>query len=57
MVRPTDATLNNDLTQYTFAISKFIVGHKIKVQTDFSLLQEATKADTYLARLQFELSL
>ncbi|MCG8307793.1 MAG: OprO/OprP family phosphate-selective porin [Cytophagales bacterium] len=46
-----------DLTQYTIAFSKFIVGHKIKVQTDFSWLQEESKPTTHIYRFQFELSL
>ncbi len=56
-VRPQESSVNNDLTEYTFALSKFIVGHSIKAQTDFSIYQEAGKPVTHIYRLQFEISL
>lgn len=56
-VRPDVNTPYNDQTQYTVALSKYIVGHSIKVQTDFSWLQEDNKPLTHIYRLQFELSL
>lgn len=56
-VRPQEGSVFTDLTQYTFALSKYIVGHSIKVQTDFSILQEQNKPITHIYRLQFELSL
>lgn len=56
-IRPQEDSPYNDLTQYTAALSKFIVGHSIKVQTDFSWLQEQNKPMTHIYRLQFELSL
>ncbi len=55
-VRPESETVNHALTQYTFALSKYIVGHNIKAQTDFSILQERGKPVTHIYRLQFELS-
>ncbi len=55
-VRPLEKTSFNDLTQYTFALSKYIVGHSIKVQTDFSILKEEHKPITHIYRLQLELS-
>lgn len=56
-VRPLEGSPNNDLTEYTFAFSKYIVGHSIKAQTDFSILQEQGKPVTHIYRLQFEISL
>lgn len=56
-VRPQEGSVFNDLTEYTFALSKFIVGHSIKAQTDFSILQEQGKPVTHIYRLQFEISL
>jgi len=56
-VRPLEETSFNDLTEYTFVLSKYLVGHKIKVQTDFSFLKEEQKPMTHIYRLQFELSL
>ncbi len=56
-VRPQEGSAFTDLTEYTFALSKYIVGHNIKVQTDFSILKEANKPVTHIYRLQFELAL
>lgn len=56
-VRPQEGSVYNDLTEYTFALSKYIVGHSIKAQTDFSILQEQGKPVTHIYRLQFEISL
>jgi len=48
---------NNNLKEYTVGLSKYIVGHKIKVQTDYSILKESPNITRSLYRLQFELSL
>ncbi len=56
VITPEKATLNNKLEQYTFGISRYIVGHSLKVQSDFSLLRENSKADKLLYRLQVEMS-
>lgn len=42
-------------TQYTFGVSKYIVGHKLKVQTDVSYLDLAENSSDVMWRLQFEL--
>ncbi|MCB0707307.1 MAG: hypothetical protein KDC34_18450, partial [Saprospiraceae bacterium] len=39
---------------YTIAISKYIVGHKLKVQTDFSYFDRATSLDSFMWRTQAE---
>lgn len=54
-VTPEVATGNNELNQYTVGLSKYFVGHSLKVQTDISLLEEATKEDELMFRLQLEL--
>lgn len=41
--------------QYTFGVSKFIVGHSLKVQTDISLIDIANQGDQVLYRLQFDI--
>lgn len=41
---------------YTSGISKYIDGHNLKVQSDFSMILEGEMEQSYLARLQFELS-
>ena len=41
--------------QYTLGLSKFIVGHSLKVQTDVSLIEVANRGDEVLCRLQFDI--
>lgn len=42
-------------SQYTLGLSKFIVGHSLKVQTDISLIDVANQGDKVLYRLQFDI--
>ncbi|MDG1571310.1 porin [Robiginitalea sp. M366] len=42
-------------TQYTLGLSRYIVGHKLKVQTDFSYLDFAGNANELMWRLQMDL--
>ncbi len=55
-VHPEKRTLNNELEQFTLGLSKYVVGHNLKVQSDFSLLKEEHKADRFQVRVQVELS-
>ena len=55
-VTPEKVTQNNDLKQLTLGLSKYIVGHSLKVQSDLSLLQEDSKDDKLIFRLQLELA-
>ena len=41
--------------QYTLGISKYIVGHNLKLQTDISYATFANQSDEVMARLQLEL--
>ncbi|NNK83581.1 MAG: porin [Flavobacteriaceae bacterium] len=41
--------------QYTLGLSRYIVGHKLKVQTDLSLLQKDGSKDQWMYRLQFDI--
>jgi hypothetical protein len=41
--------------QYTLGLSKFIVGHSLKVQTDVSLIEVANRGEEVLCRLQFDI--
>lgn len=41
--------------QYTLGLSKFIVGHKLKVQTDVSYLDLTIAEDVVMWRLQFDI--
>ena len=42
-------------TQYTIGVNKFVVGHKLKVQTDLSYTAKAGEADGLMCRTGFEL--
>ena len=59
--RYTNIELDKDITgkvpenQYTLGLSRFIVGHKLKVQTDLSLLQRDGSNDSWMYRLQFDI--
>jgi len=41
--------------QFTLGLSKFIVGHKLKVQTDLSYLSVNSGTDQLMYRLQFDI--
>lgn len=43
--------------QYTLGISKYIVGHSLKVQSDITLQDQPGRKNTYLYRLQMEVAL
>jgi hypothetical protein len=42
-------------TQHTFGISKFIVGHKLKIQTDFTYLDNEVVQDHFIWRTQMDI--
>lgn len=50
-----DAGVANDETHYTLGISKYVVGHKLKVQTDFSLINKEGSDDALLIRAQVDI--
>lgn len=55
MITPQKETGYADQTQYGLAVSRYIVGHNLKVQADFNLLQvEDSDMDEMLFRLQTE---
>ena len=41
--------------QYTLGLSKYVVGHKLKVQTDVSYLDLASKTNQFMYRLQVDI--
>ena len=51
-----DEELNkkNSSTQYTLGVSKYVVGHKLKIQTDLSYLTLETGQNNLMYRLQLE---
>jgi hypothetical protein len=56
LVAPEFVQAQDDVSMYTLGVSKYIDGHNLKVQSDFSMIQEGEMEASYLARLQFELS-
>ncbi|MGB1307336.1 MAG: porin [Oceanihabitans sp.] len=48
-------TGNANQSQYTLGLSKYIVGHKLKVQTDISHLEVTNGNNELLYRLQFDI--
>ena len=58
--RYTNIELNKNITgenpenQYTLGLSKYIVGHKLKVQTDISYLSVGNGSDEVMYRLQMD---
>lgn len=61
--RYTQVTPNNTLSvlkeqqQYTLGLSKYIVGHSLKVQTDFTLQKYPNTNPNYIYRLQVEMKI
>ena len=59
--RYTNISLDESITgkgiedQYTLGLSKYIVGHKLKVQTDISYLDLATSTNQLMYRLQVDI--
>ncbi|MCK0124888.1 OprO/OprP family phosphate-selective porin [Gelidibacter sp. F2691] len=49
----TPLTAKNIENQYTLGVSKYIIGHKLKVQTDLSYLEIENSGDQLMYRLQF----
>ncbi len=54
---PTENAIGVDESHYFLALSKFIVGHKLKVQTDVGYIQKDLVEDGVMWRVQFDLHL
>lgn len=54
-VNPENVTLNPMTKQYTLGVSKYIVGHSLKVQSDVTFIEEEGADDNVMYRLQVEL--
>ncbi|GAB3537165.1 hypothetical protein GCM10027443_29460 [Pontibacter brevis] len=54
---PTPVTGKRAQKQYTVGLSKYIVGHSLKVQGDVTLQQQERRDDVYQFRLQMEVAL
>lgn len=55
-VTPEVITKRNENTQYTLGVSRYIVGHHLKIQSDITLIQEDTRDDILMTRIQMELA-
>ncbi len=55
-VTPEKVTLRGDNTQITFGVSKYFVGHSLKIQSDITLIQEDNRDDVLMMRGQVELA-
>jgi hypothetical protein len=56
-VTPEVITGRNPNSQYTLGISRYFVGHNLKIQTDVSFIEETNTDDVLMYRLQMELAL
>jgi phosphate-selective porin OprO and OprP len=54
-VNPEAITQRKENNQYTFGVSKYLMGHTVKVQSDVSLLNEHTEANDLMYRFQVEI--
>lgn len=55
-VTPEKITRNRNNDQYTLGISKYFVGHSLKIQSDVTLIQQTNRDDILMMRAQVELA-
>lgn len=55
-ITPEDVTGRDDISMYTFGVSRYVVGHSLKIQSDISLTQENGSDDNLMFRLQVEMA-
>ena len=55
-VVPQKETLKPQNQEYTLGISKYIVGHALKIQSDVTWIEEPISSDLFMYRFQVELS-
>ena len=56
-LNPMKYTEYKDISEYTIGFSKYISGHRIKIQTDFSLIKEEVNENYFRCRMQVELGI
>ena len=56
-ITPEEITSKADISAYTFGISRYIVGHSLKFQSDVSFVQTEGSDDVMEFRMQFELGI
>ena len=54
-ILPNDGNPKDDINMYTLGVSRYIVGHSLKVQSDFSYITEGD-GEELLYRIQVEFS-
>jgi hypothetical protein len=55
-VTPEAIAGRNPNTQYTLGLSKYFVGHNLKIQTDLTFIEEDKRDDVLMYRLQLEVA-
>lgn len=57
VVTPEKTTLRRENKQYTLGVSRYVVGHSLKVQSDLTLINEPGRDNELMYRFQVELGL
>lgn len=56
MLNQDQETQRNDIRTYTFGVSKYIVGHSLKAQTDITFREQVNTPNLWLFRFQIEMA-
>lgn len=56
-INPEDLTNRSDFIEYTLGVSKYIVGHSLKIQSDFTYKDNDLGSDALIYRFQVEMAL
>ncbi|MBT8196305.1 MAG: FmdC precursor [Bacteroidia bacterium] len=51
-----DKEVGDDISEVTIGLSRYIVGHNLKIQSDFGIIQEDNSDDEFMFRLQMEVA-
>jgi hypothetical protein len=52
--KPNETAYHSEITDYTFGVSKYIIGHNFKFQGDVTFRDNGTGQDQIITRLQME---
>lgn len=56
MVMPDKEVSTDDISEITLGLSRYIVGHNLKIQSDFGIITEDNNPDEFMFRLQMEVA-
>ena len=56
VISPEEVIEQDELSMYTLCISRYLNEHKLKIQSDFSIVDEGEEEPSLLGRIQLELS-